>query len=150
MAEGRGVRAFLNGPMGKSVSVLILLAGILIAGVVLYSDLRPSAVVDSVTRPLFIDADNEQSFRQTISPGMTIPVKSPFSGKQTGYPAELCNWTKDGHVASEATPVLMNEWINKPGPTFCPVCSRLVVHHNPGAVEGQAPPPTREQYMENH
>lgn len=77
---------------------------------------------------------------------MTYPVKCPDTGKETGYEAELCYWTKDGHPKDEPIPVLLNKYKGDPGPTFCPDCGRLVVYHNPLAVEGHTPPPTEEEY----
>ncbi len=81
---------------------------------------------------------------------MHIPVKSPFTGKETGYKAELCFWTKDGSTKTDPTAVLMNDDVGKPGPTFCPDCGRLVVHHNPVPGPHSKPPPTREEYEAEH
>jgi hypothetical protein len=45
--------------------------------------------------------------------------------------------------------VLINQWKNSTEPTFCPDCGRLVVGHNPPAVAGSTPPPTKEEYAKN-
>jgi len=63
--------------------------------------------------------------------GESYPFYSPFTKDRTGYPAERCYWTKDGKAKAEPTYVLLNEYINKPGPTICPDCGRLVEPHNP-------------------
>ena len=94
---------------------------------------------------MFIDADTGKPFAHTLSLNDPIPVKAP-SGKNTGYPAEACYWTKDGKPKPEPTWVLMNTWKGSKEPTFCPDCGRLVVGHNPPAVAGKAPPPTKEEY----
>jgi hypothetical protein len=78
--------------------------------------------------------------------GDQIPVKSPHSGKSTGYPAELCYWTKDGVIKSEPTAVLLRSHLGERSPTFCPDCGRLVVGHNPRPSQGDKPPPTQAEY----
>ena len=76
-----------------------------------------------------------KAFRYEIKIGDSVPVKAP-SGEKSGYPAELCYWTKDGQPKEDPTPVLLNQYVGKSGPTFCPDCGRLVVNHNPVAVAG--------------
>ena len=58
----------------------------------------------------------------------------------------ISDWTKDGKIKQDPTPVLLNEYAGKPGPTFCPDCGRRVVAHNPPPVIGAKPPPTKEEY----
>jgi hypothetical protein len=101
---------------------------------------------------IFIDSESMKSYPVDLSNlvGQTFPVYSPISGKNTGYPAELCYWTKDGNVKSDPTPVLLNHFIGKSEPTFCPDCGRLVVSHNPMAVAGRTPPLTQEEYDAKH
>ncbi len=94
---------------------------------------------------IYIDSATLKPFEHVLKIGETIPVKAP-SGGMTGYPAELCYWTRDGKVKDKPTPVLLNQDVGKPGPTFCPDCGRLVVGHNPRAEPGMRPPPTEEEY----
>src|SRR5690349_10578922 len=89
------------------------------------------SVADLSSRRTFVDAENLKSFEKNIEIGETMPVASPFSGKHVGYPAELCYWTAAGKTKDEPTAVLLNSWVGKPNPTFCPECGRLVVPHNP-------------------
>ncbi len=99
--------------------------------------------------PLFVDVDSGKTFPLALTAGLTLPVKSPFTGKSTGYPAELCFWTKDGKPKADPTAVVLNELLGKPGPTFCPDCGRLVVHHNPAPPNARLPM-TREEYESSH
>ena len=46
----------------------------------------------------------------------------------------------------EPTWVLVNEFVGRPGPTFCPDCGRLVVGHNPAPGEGVKAPPKQAEY----
>ena len=53
---------------------------------------------------VFIDSSTMKPFNHDLVEGETIPVKAP-SGNKTGYPAELCYWTKDGKTKTEPTAV---------------------------------------------
>ncbi len=108
---------------------------------------RSGSEAAAANERIFVDAafDPPRPFKVKLQAGMQIPVLSPLSQKQTGYPAELCYWTKDGKPKSDPTAVLLNETIGKDGPTFCPDCGRLVVPHNPTAT-GE-PPPTQPEYL---
>jgi hypothetical protein len=96
---------------------------------------------------VFICSETGKSFHVLLTADTKIPSYSPFSGKNTGYPAELCYWTADGKIKDTPTPVLLNSRIGVQGPTFCPDCGRLVVGHNPYPQAGRNPPPTKEQYL---
>lgn len=108
--------------------------------------LGPSPAVAASTRGQFICAETGRSFSLTITPGLTLPVRSPYSRKNTGYPAEFCYWTKDGGIRTEPVPVLLNSYLGKREPTFCPDCGRLVRARNPRPVPGSPPPTTRQQF----
>jgi hypothetical protein len=139
-------RETLQGPAGKVIAAGFLVAG----GVAVYLTVfggGPS-IGDSASRRTFVDAESGKSFQVTVSAGMTTPVESPFSGKKTGIEPELCYWTADGHPKPDPDYVLLNRLHLPPiaGPTFCPVCHRLVIGRNPRAQEGDKPPPTEAEY----
>lgn len=140
------MREFFNSPKGKAVVVAIFVIGL---GALFFS-LRSGETAASLSgRRMFVDSTNLQAFPHDLVLGEKVPVKAP-SGGNTGYPAELCYWTADGKPKSTPDYVLLNEWIGKKGPTFCPVCHRLVVGHNPPAAAGQTPPPTEQEYKKMH
>ena len=93
----------------------------------------------------FVDSTTGKPFKYELKIGTPVPVPAP-SGGNTGYPAELCYWTKDGKIKDQPTPVLLNELIGKPGSTFCPDCGRLVVGHNPAPNPEKPAPPTEAEY----
>jgi hypothetical protein len=95
---------------------------------------------------VFICAETGRVFRHRLVMADTIPVRSPYTGKATGYPAELCYWTSDGRAGREPIAVLLNTYRGGGEPTFCPECGRLVVKHNPCAGANTAPPPTMAEY----
>jgi hypothetical protein len=131
---------------GKIAAVLILAAG---AAAIFFSMRRyagGSSAASLARQRTFICEKTGKSFQYELKEGDQIPVKSPFSGEKTAYPAELCYWTREGGVKAEPTAVLLATYRNQRGPTFCSDCGRLVVGHNPPAAEGGKAPPTKEEY----
>jgi hypothetical protein len=138
----------LEKPAGKAAAIVLFLGGIVIAGYIVKTTFMTSAV--SLTRHrYFIDSSTGEPFAHELQRGEGIPIDAPSGGK-TGYPAELCFWTKDGQPKGDPTPVLLNSWVGKTGPTFCPDCGRLVVSNNPPARPGARPPITRQEYEHLH
>jgi hypothetical protein len=90
---------------------------------------------------MYICAKTGKPFRHEVKLGDRTPVPSPHSGENTGYPAELCFWTADGGTKTDPTPVLLNEYAGKAGPTYCPDCGRLVTGLNPPPQPGVKAPP---------
>jgi len=139
--------------LGKSTLGKVMLGVVLVAAAFLcFVELRGFFGVSSAAAiandRIFICSETNKTFHVNLEDlvGKSFPVYSPLSGKNTGYPAELCYWTADGKQKSDPTPVLLNSFIGKPEPTFCPDCGRLVVAHNPIAQPGATPPPTRAEY----
>jgi hypothetical protein len=141
----QAVRDFLETPAGKAVGVGLALAAGLLFWFSLRKNLTNEAAALSRERVMMC-AETGKSFKAELGEGSKIPVKSPYSGKETGYPAEFCYWTRDGQTKSEPTPVLINFYLNKGEPSFCPDCDRLVVPRNPTPFPGVKPPPTRAEY----
>ncbi len=108
--------------------------------------LKPTEAQSLSENKIYVCMETNKQFPHKIRAGEGTPVTSPFSGRATGYPAELCFWTKDGKVAEKPTAVVTNQELGKDGPTFCPDCGRLVRPWNPRAREGEVPPPTEEEY----
>ena len=139
-----GVREFFQTPAGKGVAGVFVAVAVCAAGYVLLHG-NGSAEIDALNTRYFVDAENGKSFSANLEKA-TVPMTSPFSGKKTAWPAELCYWTKDGKPKTDPTPVLLNEYKGKQEPTFCPDCGRLVVGHNPQPSPNGRPPPTQAEY----
>jgi hypothetical protein len=140
-----GLREFLNSSRGRTVSFSLVAILLLAAIVLAWWAISPSDAVESSRDRWFVDSTTMKPFRHELKEGESMPIKAP-SGSNTGYPAELCYWTKDGQTKDDPTPVLLNDRIGKSGPTFCPDCGRLVVGHNPLPMPGKKPPPTEAEY----
>jgi hypothetical protein len=129
--------------VGISLLVVALLALVFSA----WSNLVGDDPVTAASRDrTYICAETGKAFRHKLKAGDIVPIDSPHSGKRTGYPAELCYWTADGGTKPDPTPVLLNSYAGKSGPTFCPDCGRLVVGLNPPPVAGADPPPKQNEY----
>jgi hypothetical protein len=146
--QDKSANGFLQGRGGTVLALIVLLAG----GIAIYMGYQNMASngADSANRRIFICAKTLKQYEINLTLSTPIPAPSPFTGQNTGYPAELCYWTADGQIKKDPTAVLLQN-LAQPGyvgPTFCPDCGRLVVGHNP--KPGDNPPPTREQWMARH
>ncbi len=125
-AAPRGIRSLATGKTGIIVTVLLLA----VAGVYAWSHLAVS-VPDARERN-YICAETGRTFDYTLKPGEAYPVRSPYTNRLTGYPAEKCFWTRDGRAKLEPTLVLLNKFLGKEDePTICPDCGRRVFPRNP-------------------
>jgi hypothetical protein len=141
------IREFLRSPAGRITAIVLILVGVGALFFSLQGFFGRSEAASIASERTYICAETGKPFEHKLVRGERPPVESPHSGKPTGYPAELCYWTADGHVASKPTPVLLNEYAGVKAPTFCKVCGRLVIPHNPMAREGMTPPPTQAEYQ---
>jgi hypothetical protein len=139
-------REYLDSAAGKVTVGLIIVA---MAGLMYWSvrsNFGPTSAARMASERVFICAKTGKSFSHVVEKGEKIPVRSKFSGENTGFPAETCNWNADGSVRAEGVPVLLNQYKGEGEPTFCPDCGRLVVGHNPPADPSRKPPPTKAEY----
>ena len=139
------MRDFFHKPAGQIFAFALIALGVGLAVWMIYGAFGPSELSKLSRDRIYIDASTGKPFEYVVKIGDKTPVSAPSGGK-TGYPAELCYWTKDGKAKPDPTPVLLNVLAGKPGPTFCPDCGRLVVGHNPVPAPGVTPPPTHEEY----
>ena len=139
------MREFLNKPAGKITAVLIAVVAL---GIFVYSMTRGNSAAAQANTRMYVDSATGKAFSHGLILGEIILVQAP-SGSKTGYPAALCYWPADGSAKADPDYVLLNEEIGKKGPTFCPVCHRLVVSRNPMPGAGVTPPPTEEEYKKS-
>jgi hypothetical protein len=146
----KGLREFLHGSSGRAVAIGLLILGLAAVGWSIWTNVRTDPDIAEANSPLFVDSETGQTFHVQLKVGMEIPVESPYTGRNTGYRAELCYWTKDGNTKTDPTAVVLNSDLGKPEPTFCPDCGRLVVGHNPAPGPGMRPPPTKAEWLASH
>lgn len=141
-----------SGPLSGVLGLIVFIVLLGTAGFLSYRTLTSAepAAPRSIDRD-FVCSETGKHFRYALQIGESWPIPSPFSKKQTGYPAERCYWTRDGKRKSEPTYIILNEMLNKPGDTICPDCGRIVIGHNPeppmsvplaDAPTSQSAPPT--------
>ena len=136
-------REFFRTGKGKNVAIGLVIVALGICAWSVWGIFGGGEAARMSADRVFVCSETGRPFELELKAGMKIPVHSPHSGKDTGYPAELCYWTADGKVKSEYTAVLLNEQLGKPGQTYCPDCGRLVVRYNPLPAEGAKPPPKK-------
>lgn len=139
------IREFLDTKQGRVTSIAFAAAVICVCGWMIWSNLTPSVAMQMSNTRHFICSETGKEFTASIDDGESYPRTSPYTGKKTGYPAEACYWTRDGKIKSTPTYVLVNSYLDKPGPTFCPDCGRLVVARNP-RPQADRVPPTEAEY----
>lgn len=121
--------------LGGSVVILI------VAGVIAWAQLGGSSVYDVAADRAFICNETGEVFEYTIKMGDTAPYPSPHTGRNTGYQADACYWTKDanGRWARKERPtfVLVKKTVDPTTDekTYCPDCGREVVQHNPAPTD---------------
>jgi hypothetical protein len=142
----RGVREFLNSSAGKAVTIGFILLALGVVAFSIKGSFGASDIQSFANTRTFICAETLKPYQYELNAKSKIPAPSPFSGKNTGYPAEMCYWTKDGMIKPTPTPVLLNTWRKMPEPTFCPDCGRLVTVRNPNPAPGAKPPPTEAEW----
>jgi hypothetical protein len=131
---------------GKAVVFVFSLAAVGLCVWALMSTIHGSTPGDP-NEPTYVCAETGKPFKHRSELGESPPVLSPYTGRNTGYPAEPCFWTADGSPKSDPTWVILNQSLGKSGPTFCPDCGRLVVGHNPAPGPGVRTPPTQQELL---
>ena len=141
-------RKFLESGAGKAAAGLLVVVGLAFVLFTLWGLMSSEGERASANR-MFIDIETNQPFEHELTMGEKLPVRTP-SGKDSGYPAEACYWTKDGKPKDKPTWVFVsNVWKGTKEPSFCPDCGRLVVGHNPPPGDGRTAPPTKDDYAKN-
>jgi hypothetical protein len=140
------LEALNRNPAGKYVATGFAILAVIVAGYFIFTNLGAGEVVADTRDRTFICSETGKTFQHEIEVGETFPVKSPHSGKNTGFPAEPCYWTKDAKPKDDPSWVLLNSNKGQPEPTFCPDCGRLVVPLNPFPTPTSRPPPTEPEY----
>ncbi|MGH7177912.1 MAG: hypothetical protein ACREJC_11065 [Tepidisphaeraceae bacterium] len=143
------MREFLNSTAGKASAAGLIIVGLIAGFIVLRRSTGPSDAALASTDRMFIDSETGKTFPHTIEIGEVEPIKSPFTGRDTGFEPEYCYWTKDGKPKPKPTYVLLNSKKGGSEPTFCPDCGRLVVPLNPPASADSKPPPTEVEYKKS-
>lgn len=144
-------RSLIKQPGSKLAAGALVIVAVGVAWHLYQHHLGQSPAATLANKRTFICAVTGKTFTRKLEAGMTIPVRSPYSGRETGYEAEKCFWTREGTAKDEPTYVLLNEHRaeyrgKKAPPTFCPDCGRLVRSRNPAPEPGGRPPPTQAQY----
>ena len=127
--KDRALFQWIREKLGLGGAAAICVVALAIAAYAAFS--RKDEAAEAASKRVFICSETMKTFEYTLKEGDSFPVKSPHSGKETGWPTERCYWTRDGGVKRQPTYVLLNKYLGKEGPTICPDCGRKVVPRNP-------------------
>lgn len=123
---------------GRQRKLAIIASAVFVVAVaVAWYMTRGKSAADVAAHRNFICSETGKTFEHTIVAGESEPIVSPHSGKNTGYAAEQCYWTKgeDGKWIAKMTPtyVLLKRKVDPKSKekTYCPDCGREVRPHNP-------------------
>src|SRR5688572_26366206 len=105
------LREFFKSPAGMAIAAVLVAIGLFFAVGAIRGFITTEAESLSSDR-MFVDVKTNEPFSMDLEVGMKIPVKAP-SGGETGYPAEICEWNKDGSKRSEPFYVALNTWQGK-------------------------------------
>ncbi len=120
------------GPLSGKLGVFIFVVLFSTAGYLTWHTLTHGEQAKPDSPPIiYMCSETKKTFERKPEMNETIPVMSPYTQRKTGYPAEMCFWTRDGKQKAEPTYVLINEHLGKKGPTICPDCGKIVYPHNP-------------------
>jgi hypothetical protein len=144
------VREFIRSGSGRQVIGLLVVVVIGFAAYEIWAAIRPPPGIAETRDRWYVNIDTGKAFQHEISIGEAPPIVCPDTGSKTGYPAELCYWNPDGTSKDVPDKVVLNQALGKTGPTFCPVCHRLVVGHNPAPYPGRRTPPTEAEWKARH
>jgi len=121
-----------DGPFSGALGIFVFVVLFGAAGFLTYRTLFNPPPSRPIPRPSdFVCVETQKHFTHNMVEGERAPVRSPYNGKETGYPAEKCFWTRDGKRKNEPTFVVLSYYLGKSGDTICPDCGRIVVGHNP-------------------
>ncbi len=115
----------------KKIALAIAAVGVLalLACRVWHAVSNPVATAAN-TRTL-MDAETGELIAVDVAEGFgPFPAVNPHTGRRTLYPTEVCY--ADGCAARGGTHVILNQYLGKEGPTYCPRCGAEVRFHNPG------------------
>jgi hypothetical protein len=118
-------------PVNKSTAVALI--AVALVGVAIWIGWRATAdpVAEAAARRTLMDAETGELVEIRVDERFSgFPVVNPGTGRSTLYPTETCR--SEVCAARGGTPVILNSYLGKEGPTHCPVCRAEARFHNGG------------------
>jgi hypothetical protein len=114
---GGGLRAAMQTTGAKTVAGIVVLLVVIFAGVRIFGVVQSNAPVRAGIPYVHVDTGETRFFK--------VGQRAPDGF----YPAEYCFQNTCG--PDGGTAVILNAYLDKEGPTYCPKCGAEVVAHNP-------------------
>lgn len=119
--------------MKKTILIIVAVVAFGYAGYALWNMFGSDEAVATANSRTLKDSESGDLVEVTIQEKMPpYPHENRKTGKKTLYPTEVC-WAGEC-LKKGGTHVILNVWLGKDGPTYCPTCGSLVVAHNPGPI----------------
>lgn len=113
------------------IKLAIALALLVVASVLVWRNLGGSSPASDANTRVFMCVESGKTFEHRLEVGEREPILSPHTGRETGWGTEACYWTPDGRAKKNPDYVVLKRRMGIDEPTYCPVCGREVVPHNP-------------------
>lgn len=119
--------------MKKALATIVAVLLVGYAGYAIFSGLGEPDFVANANMRVLMDSETGEQFEIEISPDTEpYPHVNPKTGTTTLFPTEVC-YARGCGSFPKGTRVILNVWLDKKGPTYCPNCGALVVPMNPDA-----------------
>jgi hypothetical protein len=113
------------------IKLTVAVALFLVAVLLLWRNLGGGTPAADANTRVFMCIETGKTFEHRLEAGEREPILSPHSGRETGWCTEACYWTPDGRAKKTPDYVVLKRRMGVDEPTYCPVCGREVVPHNP-------------------
>ena len=120
----------MKGRLRQRILLAVAVVVLTTAAVLAWHNLRSGPDISISTDRFFKCAECGEVFKLTLKLGDTEPLQCPKCGKNAGWIAEECYWTKDGKAKLTPTRVIVNQRMSLEGKTYCPDCGHEVTGHN--------------------
>jgi hypothetical protein len=114
---GGGIREALSSGAGKTVVGIVVVILLAFAAVRIMGVVKSGAPLRAGVPYVHVETGQTRFYKVGVQPA------------EGYYPAEYCFQNTCG--PDGGTPVILNAYLDKPGPTTCPKCGAPVVAHNP-------------------
>ncbi len=118
-------------PTGRAVFGIVILAALAFGGYRIFGAVNSGGA--DWPRIRVMDPETRDLRWQDVRPGATMPYVNPRTGERSMYVVEYCFANECGPAGG--TPAVLNNYLDKEGPTICTKCGATVTAHNPRPAE---------------
>ena len=122
--------------LNKKAVLVVVAAGLAALAICIVWRAKSDPVAAAANTRTLMDAETQEMVEVRVDEDLgPFPIVNPKTGRRTLYPTEVS--CANACAAQGGTHVILNQYLGKEGPTYCPACGAEVRFHNPGP--GQPP-----------